>query len=600
MPSVVLHNNDSSNYRFALWFSYLDQRARAFGLEQPIFVSYDKRVQAMPDLCYALCQEYIPRQQPPPVSCVVEILQIDFASSSLQEAREFFAGLEKIGQALGQLTSLRSLTFRREWDASVPPEHMLADLRCEASIMKHVRQISHLEQDLFESINMRHYAAALTGHAGLEKIFLRKLVADHEQCLSRALLSLPKLRELSSSLKYFHPNLLQALLFKQMSLILYGHALSLEQWTALCQALGSSRSRLTTLILERFELPFTAMNETSSAELLAHSLLTNISLRSLKIRLYYQQSTFRQNSNTPIIVLDHTTGDLLGRAVGQHPNLNELDLSFPDGMYDQEVGQWAKLLTGLSASRTLDKLTLHAFPFGGEEAIVNALKEIMQHVNLTELHLSHLSLSESDKWDKIFGCISFSRSLLKLSMEGTMTLSKGEIGRPLSAMSKLIKACTSLETVDVSFPSIRCSRSEVIDFINSIVPIASKLCSLILQFTMQGDLSWTTLLKVIQNNYGLVNFTAYGLTHRQSPYSSNFLCQKQVDLLGCISAMNKAGRCYVLQDPTNKMRSILVLSAVRNCLHSLFLHLCENPFICKHTQLTEASSGRYDPMEMDH
>jgi len=192
----------------------------------------------------------------------------------------------------------------------VPPEHMFADLRCEASILKHVRQINHLEQDLFEGINMREYAAALTGNVALEKIFLRKLVAEHEQCLSRALLSLPKLKELSSSLTYFHPNVLQALLSKQMSLILYGRALSLEQWTALCQALGSTRSRLTTLVLERFELPFTSTNETSCAELLAQSLLTNASLRSLKIRLYYQQVSFRQNSNTPIIVLDPATREI--------------------------------------------------------------------------------------------------------------------------------------------------------------------------------------------------------------------------------------------------------------------------------------------------
>jgi len=88
--------------------------------------------------------------------------------------------------------------------------------------------------------------------------------------------------------------------------------------------------------------------------------------------------------------------------VGQHPNMKEINLSFPDGISDLESGQWAKLLTGLSASRTLEKLTLHAFPFGGEEAMsgalmLNALKDIMQHVSLTELHLSHLYLSERVK-----------------------------------------------------------------------------------------------------------------------------------------------------------------------------------------------------------
>ena len=44
--------------------------------------------------------------------------------------------------------------------------------------------------------------------------------------------------------------------------------------------------------------------------------------------------------------------------------------------------------------------------------------------------------------------------------------------------------------------------------------------------------------------------------------------------------LNRAGRKYILQDPTNHQENLFVLSVTRDDLNCLYLHLRENPSIC--------------------
>jgi hypothetical protein len=78
----------------------------------------------------------------------------------------------------------------------------------------------------------------------------------------------------------------------------------------------------------------------------------------------------------------------------------------------------------------------------------------------------------------------------------------------------------------------------------------------------------------------------WGLVQNTEAVARNYYFQtaklrvQQCLLLECILRLNKAGRSYLIQDPTSKEGGFHVLLKVPNDLNCLFLHLQENPLLC--------------------
>jgi hypothetical protein len=66
----------------------------------------------------------------------------------------------------------------------------------------------------------------------------------------------------------------------------------------------------------------------------------------------------------------------------------------------------------------------------------------------------------------------------------------------------------------------------------------------------------------------------------------------QKSLLRCIPCLNKAGRRYLIEDPTCKERGMQVMEEVKDDLDCLFLHLQENPLLCMHQKSPLLQAGR--------
>ena len=69
-----------------------------------------------------------------------------------------------------------------------------------------------------------------------------------------------------------------------------------------------------------------------------------------------------------------------------------------------------------------------------------------------------------------------------------------------------------------------------------------------------------------------------------------------LEMIRCILDLNKAGRRYIMDDPTARDKGVQVLATVANSLGHLYYHLRENPFLC---QLTRFYPNR-PPSNLDH
>ena len=91
-----------------------------------------------------------------------------------------------------------------------------------------------------------------------------------------------------------------------------------------------------------------------------------------------------------------------------------------------------------------------------------------------------------------------------------------------------------------------------------------------------GDYETKRLFLVLKKNYGLEEMP--GLNHGEGDIRS-------------ILQLNRAGRCYLVQDGSSISKGVDVLSGVSNDINSVFLHLLENPRLCDRSAV-ELSGSR--------
>jgi len=506
-----------------------------------------------------------------PRDCVtVAIVQVKLENR--ESELNFWSGLHQVGRLIGGMPNLKGLIFEHTpYDENSWRLGFLnfdVDLRCEAILLHHARQIAHLKLPAPYVGDMSYdhvetFAEALAHHPCLEKITMcpetaRVLSEYHAyRDLQTAILSLPRLREVDYP-EFFQADLLSKLVVKPSmeSLCVNERYLTEEQRMNLCAALGSPESQVCTLDL--IEVRVVVPTETEAAT----------ETRNEEVKTQWSE-VFSTNRSLTKIFLDlfsePKSADLIGQTLGHHPALRELVLSVGGEQHSQ-------VLAFLAASKTLFKLTLNNFC--GTVSTITALRQVLVQNRLISLSID--GTLDNQAWHMLAPALASCISLKSLSLKSDVVLGYSGMGSDILSVlgSSINSNWKSLKDLKVSFPFINCPLSAVTSFLFSLNE-NSKLSSLQLDF--QTRESWpANLIYAVMSNFGLTHFGGTCLDFDRHHFFTNWL----KSLVEGVLVMNRSGRRYLLDDPHDKAKGVKVLAAVYYNLDCIFLHLVENPFLC--------------------
>ena len=442
------------------------------------------------------------------------------------------------------------------------------DLRCEAVLLQHAKQIVHLKLPAPYVGDMSYdhvevFSAALANQSCLEKITMcpetaRVLSEYHaHRDLQKAILSLPRLREVDYP-EFFQADLLSKLVVKPSmeNLSLNERYLTEEQRTNLCAALGSPESQVRTLDL--MEVRVAIPTETEAAT----------DTRKEEVKTQWSE-VFSTNRSLTKVFLDlfsePKSADLIGQTLGHHPALQELVLTVGGEQHSQ-------VLAFLAASETLSKLTL--YNFCGTVSTISALQQVLEQNRLISLSVD--GTLDDQAWHILAPALASCISLQSLTLKSDVVLGETGMGSDILSVlgSSINTNWKSLKDLKVSFPFVNCPLSAVTSFLFSLNE-NSKLSSLHLDFHTRE--SWpANLIYAVMSNFGLTHFGGTCLDFDRHHFFTDWL----KSLVKGVLVMNRAGRRYLLDDPHDKGKGVKVLAAVYYNLDCIFLHLVENPFLC--------------------
>ena len=495
------------------------------------------------------------------------------------DKKEYFSGLEQLGQALSTIESLEELDFR-----TFTLRTMHEPLEGAACLVRHVRQITRLTCQTRSS--MKDIADAITGHSCLEQVVLQNVTDSPDPCFLKALLTLPKLKDLSVSdpllvrtLSFFPEGFLRDLFalpsIRKVSL----DRLNMErEATNLCHALGKKSTKLQSLELKVCNVP------ASFPENLCQSLQRNQSLKAL----------FLEPQNEAML---GSLGRKLGSVLGSLPELQSFGLSLSELDDDETLEtvnqQVSDCLSALATSDALENLVLADCLWNA--SLCRALRRILKQ-GLSVLTIKcEVGTKRNEAWHSVASCLKTSKRLQKLALsfgieddhyDSDEELSGEEI---LQAMTQLLissDAPLPLEYLTLECYIANISTSAIATFLSS-TRLHSSLKSIRLAFNSVDPAGWEKLVEVLQETFSLCHFSVGWNEEPLAVIPST----PHRDLANGMLAMNRAGRCYFFNDAQDKVQGICVLSAAHSNLDCLFLHVRENPFLCRLNQELPAESA---------
>jgi hypothetical protein len=117
--------------------------------------------------------------------------------------------------------------------------------------------------------------------------------------------------------------------------------------------------------------------------------------------------------------------------------------------------------------------------------------------------------------------------------------------------------------------------------------LISKLQFILCDFPENKN-SASEIVAAVKRNYVLEEFSVLQIGREEV----RFFDPNQQSVLNSILCLNKAGRRYMVEDPTSVGKGVQVLSKVRDDLDCLFLHLQENPLLCKVQEVPQHSGKK--------
>ena len=144
----------------------------------------------------------------------------------------------------------------------------------------------------------------------------------------------------------------------------------------------------------------------------------------------------------------------------------------------------------------------------------------------------------------------------------------------LMSLGKALSKNTSLELLRFHANFLEIPSGEILEFASYLAKNNSiRYCSLsgfpVIPFSAEED--GEHFLNIMRSNVTMEEFYL-NLSTRDTP--------RWLHEYRALLRLNRAGRRYVRQDPTNHLECVNVLDAARDDLDCLYLHLRENPSIC--------------------
>jgi hypothetical protein len=310
-----------------------------------------------------------------------------------------------------------------------------------------------------------------------------------------------------------------------------------------------------------------------------------------------------------------TGGAALAASLGQNAALEQLEIDYCDSCVPDSTF-FGALKDSLPVNRTLTDFCMFSLRSSSLEmpdsCLVMALEGLGNNHSVRSFNLGYfpLTISVSDAWRE---CLEKNSVLQNLVIESPFKSNENydecwrrilpslRINSSLESLTievKLTKAIlpetaealqgnSSLQRLTIDSGGFR--RTDLIKFVGLLTknttlkhlqlgdPLSEGF-----RFEFKKKDSFAALLAAVRGNYGLESFNAT-VSDPDDQY-----------LLECIQRLNKAGRRYLIEDPTSIEKGVMVLDEVKDDLDCLFLHLQENPMLCDCQQVLtqQPVSGR--------
>ena len=250
------------------------------------------------------------------------------------------------------------------------------------------------------------------------------------------------------------------------------------------------------------------------------------------------------------------------------------------------------ILEELERNQTLTDVTLIGLRL--DDVSCTSVSRILQghrSIKYLSLHSHNESLTMKDE-NKLWLLPMLSNKQLTPSLE------KFELKNFRFHSSKLLKEAynrvldlvshnTTLKELIIPFCKDHLGYHEFIQYVSMLKPNSTlETLHLTDSITLSVE-QYTNFVVIAKLNYGVSNYCTVfykpsAIINTSAPsYYSHRVEFHDTKVLNAICKLNKAGRKYLLDDQPCHVKGMNVLIAVRDDLHALYLHLLENPNLCK-------------------
>lgn len=464
----------------------------------------------------------------------------------------YYKGWEKVGNELNTIPYVTTLCVRFEerpdWEAL-------------ASILRHLRRKIKLEVDgdyECQREEVQHFAQAIHGHPSIESFKTSDTFSlDSFDIIFSALRSLPVLESVTLWHRDWEHE--EARLFphpERMTELLVAPSLRVVAFdffcftSTLCQAMAEALragSKVARLRLNSCLFP------QGGSVAIAHALEENSTLRTFEFfdndmeEEFFSALAAALAVNTAIVDLafrfsDKDSAALIApvfQAMGRNGAVKTL---LVDNVKMSGESLSTAIRNGLENNATLEKLVFYDIAFHDQVSV--SWREALSFLQ-TNTHLKALTISVGGQL--------MDPHVAALCIDAVALLEENTALEILEIVSNGISPvdyCTVLSSLKG----------------NSTLKTLHLSCSL----DSEDGKRTSEAIKVVsavKNNYGLESLGGR--------------MENQVPGVGAVLRLNRAGRCYLVQDTSSILKGCTLLSAVSDDLDCLYLHLLENPSLCE-------------------
>lgn len=256
----------------------------------------------------------------------------------------------------------------------------------------------------------------------------------------------------------------------------------------------------------------------------------------------------------------------------------------------------AEILHELTDNHRLRQLSLIKFS-GNNSRAMGGLRNLMQSNIRRRLHISELAEPHAAMEILLSNLSCSNLHTLRLEEQPQKNIQLDALLMKLSNL--LAPSLSSLDCLALVFSHSTGSFGSVLDFLSSLSRSSISTLTMKLQLSI-GDKGLSAGIKLSQAllcSANLQHFEFKVLAPEIDEDNSvdlveqendQLLSSEAVSICDGILEMNKAGRkYYITNNQMNKAKGVEVLAAVTSKVDCLFLHLMENPFLCRRDAKTE-------------